>query len=286
MREDGRMALQIDKTRALRTHDDLRALIGAIVAALAEDEPDWLEWKSTLDLNDKIAQGRIARTILGMANRPVVTALRAMEGYSYIVVGAEPGAAAGITRIDPSELGRGIQPYLGAAGPAWHLDYILYTGSGSVLVVTVDPPRPGDRIRTLDKESERHLRGTVLIRRPGETAQADPGEVRALEDRLMTPNLANHRRERLEKIAAALDAAFDVVKTAQPSDRHPVIWTTQRNRLEEALGDWDGPEMVSVLNFVRAGTAYQALMLYPAARGDIAQQFLALKQEQQTSGTS
>jgi hypothetical protein len=37
-------------------------------------------------------------------------------------------------------------------------------------------PRPGDRIRTLHKETERpkNVRGGVLVRGPGETAQADP----------------------------------------------------------------------------------------------------------------
>ena len=45
-----------------------------------------------------------------MAYRPVVTALCAMEGYGYIVIGAELRATVGVTRINPSELGRAIEP--------------------------------------------------------------------------------------------------------------------------------------------------------------------------------
>ena len=97
----GRVALSIDTSRPLQHPADLPALISAFVGALPEDEPDWLEWKTTLDLGDKSVQGRIARTILGMANRKVAAAMRAMGGCGYIVVGAEPGSVAGIVPIDP-----------------------------------------------------------------------------------------------------------------------------------------------------------------------------------------
>src|SRR5260370_14463274 len=99
-----RMALRIDTTGRLRTPEELAALVAALVAAFPEDEPDWLEWKSTLDLNDKVVQGRIARTVLGMANRPVATAQRAMEGLGYIAIGADPSSLTGVTgvvRADP-----------------------------------------------------------------------------------------------------------------------------------------------------------------------------------------
>jgi hypothetical protein len=84
------------------------------------------------------------------------------------------------------------------------------------------------------------------------------------------PTLASRKRERLEKISEALDATFDRVKEANTADRPQIVWTTQRNRLEDALDACDGPEMVSVTSFIRAGTAYQALMYYSAARGEAA----------------
>jgi hypothetical protein len=46
-------------------------------------------------------------------------------------------------------------------------------------------------------------RELVLIRRPGETAQADPDEIRAMEDRFIAPAIASRRRERLEKTGDA-----------------------------------------------------------------------------------
>jgi hypothetical protein len=275
----GGMAPDIATTLPLRTHTELAQLVAAIVKASASDETDWLEWKRTLDLSSRISQGVIARTILGMANRTVATAMRSMGGFGYVVVGAEPGLVEGVTEVDPAQLGPAIQDYLGPDGPAWNFTYIN-AGPAKVLVITVEPPRSGDRIRTLNKESERHLRGTVLVRRPGQTIQANPDEVRAMEDRLVAPTLASRKRERMEKISEALDAAFDKVKEANTADRPQIVWTTQRNRLEDALEAWDGPEMVSVTNFVRAGTAYQALMYYSAARGEVKGQFFVLDQEQ------
>ena len=127
--------------------------------------------------------------------------------------------------------------------------------------------------RPTETERPKNLRGTVLIRRPGKTAKADPGEIRAMEDRFIVPTLGTRRRQRLEKVSDALDTVFSVVQHAQPSDTPPVRWTVPRNRLEEALAAWDGPEMPSVPNFVSACTAYQALMYYGAARGDIKTQF-------------
>lgn len=102
------MALSIGTSRPLRTPGELAALISAVVGALPEDERDWLEWKRSLDLGDKVVQGVIARTILGMANRTVAGAMRAVGGFGYIVIGAEPGSVTHVIPIDSSEFGRGI----------------------------------------------------------------------------------------------------------------------------------------------------------------------------------
>lgn len=79
-------------------------------------------------------------------------------------------------------LSQGVHPYLGAEGPGWAAQYIN-RDSASVLVVSVEPPRPGDRIFTLRKEFPRYLAGTIFVRRQGRTVQAGPDGIRALEDR-------------------------------------------------------------------------------------------------------
>lgn len=152
------------------------------MAASPNDESDWVEWKNGLDLSQNDTQGTIARHVLGMANRRPEDAARCAGGCGYVIVGAEPGSCAGVTEIDPAVLDQGIHPFLGPEGPGWGAQYVHSHGM-SVLVVTVEPPQPGDRIFTLQKEFLRYLAGAVFVRRPGRTVQAGPGDMRVLEDR-------------------------------------------------------------------------------------------------------
>lgn len=206
------MAVVIDTSRALRTPGELGSLVRAIVAALPEDELDWIEWKCGGDLSDKATQGTIARHILGMANRrPEQAALRA-QGCGYLVMGAKPSNLPGITPIDPSQLDQGVQPYLGPDGPAWLPQYVQEAGP-TVLVITIERPEPGHRIFTLEREFTRsdgkvYLAGTVFVRRPGRTIQAEPADMRALEERLAASarDAEAHARRMLEIEEARLAA--------------------------------------------------------------------------------
>jgi hypothetical protein len=111
VRDDWPRGPDIPTARPLRTHAELAQLVAAIVKASPTGETNWLEWKRTLDLSTKIAQGVIARTILGMANRTVATVMRSMGGCGYIVIGVEPGLVKGVTEVDPAQLVHTIQDY-------------------------------------------------------------------------------------------------------------------------------------------------------------------------------
>ena len=182
------MALVIDAAGALRNPQELTDLVQAILNAQPQDESDWIEWKSTLDLSQRETHGTIARHILGMSNRKPEDATRHAGGCGYIVVGVEPGNCAGVTPVDPAVLGQGVLPYLGSGGPGWSAQYVQASGR-SVLVVTAEPPQAGSRIFTLRKECPKpgggppYLAGAIFVRRPGRTVQAQPDDIRALEDR-------------------------------------------------------------------------------------------------------
>lgn len=92
------MPIQIDANTARRTHDELIQLVNAVTHASPNDELDWIEWKSGLDLADRPTQGTIARHILGMANRRPDQARLHVEGCGCLVIGAEPGKVTGVTR--------------------------------------------------------------------------------------------------------------------------------------------------------------------------------------------
>ncbi len=187
------MALEIDTSRALRTPVELLALVHAVAAALPEDELDWIEWKCAGDLNDKPTQGTMARHILGMANRVPEQAAQYAQGCAYLVMGAEPGSLAGLVPADPAILDQGVQPYLGHRGPAWSPQYVKDSGV-TVLAITVEPPQLGHPIFTLEKQFARrdgkiYPAGSVFVRRPGRTVQAEPGDIRALAERFAAPAL-------------------------------------------------------------------------------------------------
>jgi hypothetical protein len=108
----------------MRTADELLALVRAVVAALPEDELDWIERKCHGDLTGKPTQGTIARHILGMASHMPTRAAAQAPGCGYLVMGAKPGSLAGIIAAVPAVLGQGVQSYLGPAGPAWSPQYV------------------------------------------------------------------------------------------------------------------------------------------------------------------
>jgi hypothetical protein len=158
--------------------------VEAIVEASPNDESDWIEWKNKLSLREKKTMFQIGRHILGMANRTPENAARNAEGCAYVVIGAEPGRVVGVDEIDPADIETGIGPYLGPEGPQWTAQYVKPQGPGdSVLVITVEPPRRGQRMFTLRKEYSGYLEGTVFVRRPGRTIRAESADIRLLEDR-------------------------------------------------------------------------------------------------------
>jgi hypothetical protein len=301
------MAVVIDTSRALRTPGDLVSLVRAIVAALPEDELDWIEWKCSGDLSDKSTQGTIARHILGMANRrPEQAALRA-QGCGYLVFGAEPGSVPGVTPVDPSQLDQGVQPYLGPDGPAWSPQYVQEAGA-TVLVITAERPEPGHRIFTLEKEFTRSgeracLAGTVFVRRPGRTLQAGPGDIRALAERFAAPaqaaeaharrmleieeaRLASEERDRRRRWLTEISklvAAIQFKAGTHPND--PAYFRCEEQlQLQAVMAGANWPEMVAAMPAVlvvagtgqfnqafaaatRANTEIQAAMMKLASEG-------------------
>ena len=176
------MALNIDSSRVLRSPLELAALVQAVLAGAPNDESTWIEWKSDLDLSGKAGQVVVARQILGMANRSPEVAAQHAEGLGYIVIGAEPNNCGGVVEIDPANLDAALTPYLGPEGPRWSPQYVKVQGK-SVLVITVDPPKRGDRTFTLQRDYDKYRAGAVFVRHVGRTDQAGPGDIRMLEDR-------------------------------------------------------------------------------------------------------
>lgn len=203
------MGLRIDTERAFRTPAELNDLVDAIVESDGKtgQESHWLEWKGPLLIDKADGQFHIARTILGFSNRDPERAAQDCEGVAYLVVGAEPQLVPGVDAIDFADLGQGIDRYV--QGVRWAPHYVDHD-DGTVLVIVVEAPRPGDPIHTLRKGTDKFHAGTIFHRGAARTAPANPQDVTMLSTRLVAafraPGLAlelsAHAPDRLMRLGA------------------------------------------------------------------------------------
>jgi hypothetical protein len=160
------------------------ALVAAVAALDDRVERHYLEVKSDLDLGKKSDLGKVAKYILGSANRLPAVAATAFEGYGVMVIGVAPGDARGVPPIEILEIEKVVGQYLGAAGPRWDLVRVAVTGSpNEVLIVVVDPPLDGQGPFPCRREGDGLMDGRVYIRVEGETREAKSAELDLLIER-------------------------------------------------------------------------------------------------------
>lgn len=160
----------------------------ALVAAVAEQgdlaERHYLELKSTLDLSKKQAKEKIAKFILGAANRMPDVAASAFEGYGVMIIGVAQGAITGVPPVEMMEISTIVQKYLGASGPHWDVIWVPIDGTpNQVLLVIVDPPKYGQGPFVCRANGESLTDGRVYIRDEGQTREAKSEELDLLIQR-------------------------------------------------------------------------------------------------------
>ena len=172
------MALTLDASRQFRSVNELTELVRAISSApSSESEPDWLEWKREADLTNTSWMAQVSRYIAGFANRDPAVAKGWAGGCSYLVIGVEPGNVCGVSPVDNADLHARISRFVRDT-VRWSPQYVQHEGK-QVLVITVEPPEPGDQIVAMLADfpsNERGVRGCrkgeVFIRRHGKTELA------------------------------------------------------------------------------------------------------------------
>lgn len=83
----GRMASSIGKERLPRGSRGWRTFVEALAQVDDTAETHWLEMKSSLDLS-RTGAAKIAKFILGAANRQPEAAASALDGYALMVLGS------------------------------------------------------------------------------------------------------------------------------------------------------------------------------------------------------
>ncbi|QUC56031.1 ATP-binding protein [Streptomyces sp. A2-16] len=232
------MTLNVSTERPFRSPRQLLELVTAIRDAGEHDENDWIEWKSTYDLTKKDVKATLARHIIGMGNRMPEKSSSICQGYSYIVIGVEPGSVEGVTSIDLADLDSGLQSYLGHQGPEWSASYVTLDGF-TILVMTIEPPQMGDPIHTLNKEFGNYAAGMIFVRRSGRTVQANPGEVlsltrRAKESTSSTQNMT--LRPRVEPVEIPLWKLDEYLNQQLAARKEQVLHPANITRRSSPLG--------------------------------------------------
>lgn len=167
----------LDTSKAPRGFLVAQRLVEAVAKQGDLAERHYLELKSTLDLSTKKDKEKIAKFILGAANRMPETAATAFEGYAAMLIGVSAGSITGIPPVEMMEIAKVVQQYVGAAGPRWDVVWVPIEGSANqVLIVLVDPPQPGQPPFACRSNGESLTSGRIYIRADGETREANADE--------------------------------------------------------------------------------------------------------------
>ncbi|MFI5951840.1 hypothetical protein ACIA8B_30250 [Micromonospora chalcea] len=169
-----------------------RCILDHVIAIGDEAETTYLEVKSSLDLSSKVGVAKVAKFLLGAANRRPREAATHFHGYAVLVIGAQKGSTPGIPRgVEAHELEDRLRPYLGPQFPAFEFGRIG-VGDGDdreVLFVIAQPPQDGQPIFPCHKGFQGEDRrdnledGAVYVRGTSNTRPARAGEVLALVER-------------------------------------------------------------------------------------------------------
>ena len=174
------------------------AILQHVMKVGDEAETSYLETKSTLDITttqgkaraNKQAVAKIAKFLLGAANRLPKDASRHFQGHAVLVIGAEKGQALGVPRgIELHDLENSLRPYLGPKFPNFELGRITLSDEREVLLIIAPPPKDGEQIYPCCKnyqpeERRDNLRdGAIYVRGSSNTREAQHEEVLALVER-------------------------------------------------------------------------------------------------------
>ena len=179
------------------------AILQHVMEVGDEAETSYLEIKSALDIKsvrgaahaNKHAVAKIAKFLLGAANRSPKDAVRHFQGYAVLVIGAEKGQALGLPRgIELHDLEDSLRPYLGPKFPNFELGRIALSDEREILLIVAPPPKDGEQIYPCCKnyqpeERRDNLRdGAIYVRGSSSTREARHEEVLALVERSRSRN--------------------------------------------------------------------------------------------------
>jgi hypothetical protein len=177
----------IDVTRAPRGELAAAQLVDQVANVGDLAERHFLELKGPSDLTSKADKQKVAKFILGAANRLSEKAAEAFEGCAVMVIGITANGIEGLPPIEMLELSKVVQPFLGVPGPRWDVFRVPVENSDrQVLVIVVEPPQPGQPVYICRASGDGLTDGRVYMRADGETREATSAEQDAMRERAVT----------------------------------------------------------------------------------------------------
>ncbi|GAA1154167.1 hypothetical protein [Nesterenkonia sandarakina] len=170
-------------------------LLDFVLEAGDKAEAHFLEVKGPLDLGTQPHRAKVAKFLLGVANRQPDTAARDYKGYAVLVVGVGQGRADGVpTGTEHHKLSDSLRRYLGDDYPGFDLQRLPRPDGREVLFIIASPPKAGDPLypchASLDDEASKrkpkqHLltEGAVYVRSTTETRVATAQDIKMLSTR-------------------------------------------------------------------------------------------------------
>lgn len=166
-----------------------RRLVDALRNTDDRAERHFLEVKSDVDLGTALGRAKVAKFILGAANRMPSSARKYFQGHAVMVLGIGGRDVHGIEPVEMLQLQQWISPYLPARPPGWDIQRVPADGGREVLLVIVDPPEQGQPIyvccKNFQADNRKHsLRdGAIYVRGDGETREATSDDLAGLIQR-------------------------------------------------------------------------------------------------------
>jgi hypothetical protein len=146
-----------------------------------------------------------------------------------------------VSTLDPEMLIGKLRVYVGDA-VQWTPEYVEVDGH-QVLVVVVDPPRPGDPIHSLRKQLEKFSAGTIFVRHTGRTDPHTPGDLDMLQARLLerTPSL----QLTVAAVPAMIEATPDFLSAVDQwvRERRPALLSARHKSPQRGLPGLDLKEL-------------------------------------------
>lgn len=211
------MAEQLDLSHAPTGELSATRLVHAVAGSDDRVERHYLEVKGPLDVTSRSAAAKIAKFILGAANRQPHVASTAFEGWAVMIIGVSQGSIVGMPPVEMMELDRLVEPYVGVRGkgPLWDVVRVQVPESDhEVLLVVVSPPTVGQPMYVCRANGDGITSGRIYMRADGETREANADEIDLLVERSRVTSVSEVNFE-VEIVGGVIPYVFDEEATLE-----------------------------------------------------------------------